>query len=228
MPTNADGKTFGIMKKVCLFILLSLYFATVCAGFDLQTAIPLVETKTLPLDFNRELAFRANHCLDNPNNAIPDKMYENFQLTDSFSTRDNTDTMLNLCFKCKLSSDLYLCLVRIGGVIEPVTYVLTSVDYNYRVMQSLKVGVKYANTYIKQFRITDNREVYVYRLVPTSTASVLFDTFKSVEAYVTETVYTIDSAGQFILASPEKRVSSTRTFSHDELENMKQNLWELY
>ena len=160
------------MKKVCLFILLSLYFATGCAGFDLQTAIPLVETKTLPLDFNRELAFRANHCLDNPNNAIPDKMYENFQLTDSFSTRDNTDTMLNLCFKCKLGSDLYLCLVRIGGVIEPVTYVLTSVDYNYRVVQSLEVGVKYANTYIKQFRITDNREVYVYRLVPTSTASV--------------------------------------------------------
>ena len=115
MPTNADGKTFRIMKKVCLFILLSLYFATGCAGFDLQTAIPLVETKTLPLDFNRELAFRANHCLDNPNNAIPDKMYENFQLTDSFSTRDNTDTMLNLCFKCKLGSDIYLCLVRIGG-----------------------------------------------------------------------------------------------------------------
>ena len=62
--------------------------------------------------------------------------------------------MLNLCFKCKLGSDLYLCLVRIGGVIEPVTYVLTSVDYNYRVMQSLKVGVKYANTYIKQFRVS--------------------------------------------------------------------------
>ena len=216
------------MKKFCLFILLSLCFATVHAGFDLRTAISLVETKTLPLDFGKELTFRANHCLDNPSNAIPDIMYENFQLTESFSTRDNTDTMLNLCFKCKLGSDLYLCLVRVGGVIEPVTYVLTSVDYNYRVVQSLEVGVKYANAYIKQFRITDNREVRVYRLVPTSTASVPFDTFNYVEAYVTETVYTIDMAGQFILTTPEKRVSSTRTFSRDELENMTQDLWELY
>ena len=107
-----------IMKKFCLFILLSLCFATVHAGFDLRTAISLVETKTLPLDFGKELTFRANHCLDNPSNAIPDIMYENFQLTESFSTRDNTDTMLNLCFKCKLGSDLYLCLVRVGGVIR--------------------------------------------------------------------------------------------------------------
>ena len=70
--------------------------------------------------------------------------------------------------------------------------------------------------------------MYVYRLVPTSNASVSFRTFKSVEAYVTETVYTIDMAGQFILTTPEKRVSSTRTFSRDELEKMTQDLWELH
>ena len=198
-----------IMKKFCLFILLSLCFATVYAGFDLRTAIPLVETKTLPVDFSKDLSFRANHSLENPNNAIPDKIYENFQLTDFFNARDNIDTGLDLCFKCRLGSDLYLCFICVGGVIEPATYILASVN-------------------IKQFKIGDNRDVHIYRLVPTSTASVPFDTFNYVEAYVTETVYTIDMAGQFILTTPEKRVSSTRTFSRDELENMTQDLWELY
>ena len=75
--------------------------------------------------------------------------------------------------------------------------------------------------------MTDNREVYVYQFVPTSSASVSLLSFQSVEAYVTETVYTIDMAGQFILKTPEKRVSNTRTFSSDELENGTFDLWEL-
>ena len=216
------------MKKICLFIMLSLCFATVRAEFDLQTAISVIGKSELPFDFTKEGDLYSSYHLNNPNNVIPDKMYENFQLTEYFNARDNIDTGLDLCFTCKLGSDLYLCLIRVGGIIEPATYVLTSVNSSYKVVQSLEVGVTYARTYIKQFKIGDNRDVHIYRLVPTSTASVPFDTFKSVEAYVTETVYTIDMAGQFILTTPEKRVSSTRTFSRDELENMTQDLWELH
>ena len=216
------------MKKICLIIVLSLCFSTVYAGFDLQTAISVIGKSELPFDYTKEGGLYDSYRLDNPNNVIPDKIYENFQLTEYFNARDNIDTGLDLCFTCKLGSDLYLCLIRVGGIIEPATYVLTSVNSSYNVVQSLEVGVTYARTYIKQFKINDNREVYVYRLVPTSNVSVSFDTFKSVEAYVTETVYTIDMAGQFILTTPEKRVSSTRTFSRDELENMTQDLWELH
>ena len=208
--------------------MLSLCFATVYAEFDLQTAISYIGKSNLPFDFTKEGDLYSSYRIYNPNNVIPDKIYENFQLTEYFNARDNIDTGLDLCFTCKLGSDLYLCLIRVGGIIEPATYVLTSVNSNYKVVQSLEVGVTYANTYIKQFKINDNREVYVYQLVPTSTISIPFDTFKSVEAYVTETVYTIDMAGQFILTSPEKRVSNTRTFSRDELEKMTQDLWELH
>ncbi len=214
------------MKKICLFILLSLCFATVSAGFDLQTAISVIGKGKLPFDFTKEGGLYDSYHLNNPNNVIPDKIYENFQLTEYFNARDNIDTGLDLCSKFTLGSDLYLCLIRVGGIIEPATYVLTSVNSNYKVVQSLEVGVTYARECIKQFRITDNREVYVYRLVPTSTASIPLGA-KSVEAYVTETVYTIDSVGQFILKTPEKRVSSTRTFSSDELENGTFDLWEL-
>ena len=216
------------MKKICLFIMLSLCFATVRAEFDLQTAISVIGKSNLPFDFTKEGDLYSSYRIYNPNNVIPDKIYENFQLTEYFNARDNIDTGLDLCFTCKLGSDLYLCLIRVGGIIEPATYVLTSVNSSYKVVQSLEVGVTYANTYIKQFKINDNREVYVYQLVPTSTISIPFDTFKSVEAYVTETVYTIDMAGQFILTSPEKRVSNTRTFSRDEIDTMKQDLWELH
>ena len=208
--------------------MLSLCFATVRAEFDLQTAISVIGKSELPFDYTKEGGLYDSYRLYNPNNVIPDKIYENFQLTEYFNARDNIDTGLDLCFTCKLGNDLYLCLIRVGGIIEPATYVLTSVNSSYKVVQSLEVGVTYANTYIKQFKINDNREVYVYQLVPTSTISIPFDTFKSVEAYVTETVYTIDMAGQFRLTSPEKRVSSTRTFSRDELEKMTQDLWELH
>ena len=208
--------------------MLSLCFATVRAEFDLQTAISVIGKSNLPFDYTKEGGLYDSYRLYNPNNVIPDKIYENFQLTEYFNARDNIDTGLDLCFTCKLGNDLYLCLIRVGGIIEPATYVLTSVNSSYKVVQSLEVGVTYANTYIKQFKINDNREVYVYQLVPTSTISIPFDTFKSVEAYVTETVYTIDMAGQFILTSPEKRVSNTRTFSRDELEKMTQDLWELH
>ena len=208
--------------------MLSLCFATVRAEFDLRTAISYIGKSNLPFDYTKEGGLYDSYRLYNPNNVIPDKIYENFQLTEYFNARDNIDTGLDLCFTCKLGNDLYLCLIRVGGIIEPATYVLTSVNSSYKVVQSLEVGVTYANTYIKQFKINDNREVYVYQLVPTSTISIPFDTFKSVEAYVTETVYTIDMAGQFILTSPEKRVSNTRTFSRDELEKMTQDLWELH
>ena len=216
------------MKKICLFIMLSLCFATVRAEFDLRTAISYIGKSNLPFDYTKEGGLYDSYRLYNPNNVIPDKIYENFQLTEYFNARDNIDTGLDLCFTCKLGNDLYLCLIRVGGIIEPATYVLTSVNSSYKVVQSLEVGVTYARTYIKQFKIGDNRDVHIYRLVPTSTASVPFDTFNYVEAYVTETVYTIDMAGQFILTTPEKRVSSTRTFSRDELENMTQDLWELH
>ena len=160
------------MKKICLFILLSLCFATVSAGFDLQTAISVIGKGKLPFDFTKEGGLYDSYHLNNPNNVIPDKIYENFQLTEYFNARDNIDTGLDLCSKFTLGSDLYLCLIRVGGIIEPATYVLTSVNSNYKVVQSLEVGVTYARECIKQFRITDNREVYVYRLVPTSTASI--------------------------------------------------------
>ena len=80
----------------------------------------------------------------------------------------------------------------------------------------------------KQFKINDNREVFVYRLVPESKASINMSSFNYVEAHVTETIYTIDMAGQFILTTPEKRVSSTRTYSKEELESDTFNLWDQY
>ena len=168
-----------IMKKICLFIMLSLCFATVRAEFDLQTAISVIGKSNLPFDFTKEGDLYSSYHLYNPNNVIPDKIYENFQLTEYFNARDNIDTGLDLCFTCKLGSDLYLCLIRVGVIIEPATYVLTSVNSSYKVVQSLEVGVTLAGSYLKQFRITDNRQVYVYRLVPTANASVSFRTFES-------------------------------------------------
>ena len=83
------------------------------------------------------------------------------------------------------------------------------------------------STKVKQFKITDGKEVYVYQLVPTTTKSIPLNTFRSVDAYLKCTIYRIDSAGQFIKIS-ETRSENTRTLTRDELNDDTKNLWDWF
>ena len=216
------------MKKIICLLLCIVCFSTVNAQFTVQKAFSRVNYSSTPFSFGKRCNMPECFTIENPNNVMSDKLYLNFQLTEYYLARDlKPDATSTLRKKFRLGNDVELGLVGFGGALEWETYNLITVS-NGSIVDALEVVIVSGLVMPKQFKINDNREVHVFRLVPTSTASVPFDKYNYVEAYVTETVYTIDMAGQFILTSPEKRVSNTRTFSRDEIDTMKQDLWELH
>ena len=201
---------------------------TINAQFTVQYALSKLDYTSLPFIFYKDLGPGKYFTAENPNNMIPDKMYENFQLTEYYLARDMPDVFTVIKNKFNLGNGVRLGLVDISAGAEWEAFSLITVTDGGSIIDTLEVGVMSGLIMPKQFKINDNREVFVYRLVPESKASINMSSFNYVEAHVTETIYTIDMAGQFILTTPEKRVSSTRTYSKEELESDTFNLWDQY
>ncbi len=221
-----------VMKKTRQIISILLYalcIFTMNAQITVQYALSRINFSSLPYEFYKKLDFDEYFTVDNPDNVIPDKMYKNFQLTEYYLARDmKPDANAVIYKKFNLGNGVRMGFVNIGGVVEWNVFSLITVTDGGSIIDTLEVGVMCGLVMPKQFKINDNRKVFVYRLVPESKTSISMSSFNYVEAYVTETVYTIDMAGQFILTTPEKRVSSTRTYSKEELESDTFNLWDQY
>ena len=216
------------MKKIICLLLCIVCFSTVNAQFTVQKAFSRVNYSSTPFSFGKRCNMPECFTIENPNNVMSDKLYLNFQLTEYYLARDlKPDATSTLRKKFRLGNDVELGLVGFGGALEWETYNLITVS-NGSIVDALEVVIVSGLVMPKQFKINDNREVFVYRLVPESKASINMSSFNYVEAHVTETIYTIDMAGQFILTTPEKRVSSTRTYSKEELESDTFNLWDQY
>ena len=209
-------------------LLCAMCVFTINAQFTVQYALSKLDYTSLPFIFYKDLGPGKYFTAENPNNMIPDKMYENFQLTEYYLARDMPDVFTVIKNKFNLGNGVRLGLVDISAGAEWEAFSLITVTDGGSIIDTLEVGVMSGLIMPKQFKINDNREVFVYRLVPESKASINMSSFNYVEAHVTETIYTIDMAGQFILTTPEKRVSSTRTYSKEELESDTFNLWDQY
>ena len=212
------------MKLIFVFFLLLSCIPTIKA-FDLKTAMSLVETRQLPFDPSID-EYSAGHHLDAPY-KISDKLYYDFQLTKSCNAYDDIDTSMDLCLKFRIGDGMYLGLAAAGGITEYGSAALFTTDSNYNTIATLEVEVYWCYIKVKQFKITDSKEVYVYQLVPTTTKSIPLNTFRSVDAYLKCTIYRIDSAGQFIKIS-ETRSENTRTLTRDELNDDSKNLWDWF
>lgn len=220
------------MKRIRIISLLLCALCALCvftikAQFTVQYALSKLDYTSLPFVFYKNIGPGKYFTAENPNNIIPDRMYLNFQLTEYYLARDMPDVFTVIKNKFNLGNGVRMGLIDISAGAEWEAFSLITVTEGGSIIDTLEVGIMSGLIMPKQFKINDNREVFVYRLVPESKTSINMSTFNYVEAHVTETVYTIDMAGQFILKTPEKRVSSTRTFSRDELEDMELDLWEL-
>ena len=216
------------MKKIIfLFLLCMTCIFSVNAQFTVQRAFSRIDFSSLPYTFYKDCSFDEYFTVENPNNIIPDKLYLNFQLTEYHLARDYPEAMGTLSKKFNLGNDVYLGLVDFGGALEWQTFSLITANSAGSIIDTLEVSVMSGWIMPKQFKITENREVIVYRLVPTSSTSIRMSNFRYVDAYITETVYQIDMAGQFIKMS-EKRTPNSRTYTRDELNDKKTNLWDWF
>ena len=214
------------MKTLFLFISILLCIHSIHAS-DLKYAMTYAEKRYLPFTQTRE-AFKGvtYYGMNNPE-GIADKIYLNFQLTDFVHADDNQDAGMSICLKFKIGPDMYLGIADLGGALEHRGYSLFTTDGNYNLIETLEAGVSWCYVKAKQFKITDSKEVYVYQLVPTTSTSIPFESFRSVDAYLKCTIYRIDSAGQFIKIS-ETRSENTRTLTRDELNDDSKNLWDWF
>ena len=217
--------------KIKLFFLICIScIQSIYALNYTKNAIEHLNTSYLPFCCDNNVTFSQSYGILNEGYIIPDKMYENFQLTEYFHASDYPDAGMAMCFKFNIGNGMYLGIIAYGGALENGGYSLVTVDQSYNVVDALEAGVTYFGDgamKIKQFHITDGKEVYVYQLVPTTTKSIPLNTFRSVNAYLKCTIYRIDSVGKFIKIS-ETRSENTRTLTRDELNDDTKNLWDWF
>ena len=158
---------------------------------------------------------------------MPDRLYQNFQLTEYFLARENHEATSALRMKFKLKTGLDLGLVDFGGALEWMTYDLITVNKNSEILDALEAGILVGWVMPKQFRITAGEKIIVTQFVTTERVSVKMDSFSKVTGYIIETVYHIDASGKFVEES-KKQCTGFRTFTREQLENPSTDLWDLY
>lgn len=218
------------MKKAIFVIMFSCLTCALNAQYFLpvKDAFSYVKDYTaIPFSFDKNCKLRVSCYMQNPGNIMPDRLYQNFQLTEYYLARENPETAGALRLKFKLKNGYDLGLVDFGGVTEWMTYDLITVNKNSEILDALEVGIKAGVAKPKQFRITADEKIIVTQLVTTEKVSVPIAGFSKVTGYITETVYHIDASGKFVKES-ETRRTGVRTFTEEQLNCRSTDLWDLY
>ena len=215
------------MKKAIFVIMYSCLSCALNAQFTVEWAFSKASYSTVPFNFYKDCSFEQTYTIENPGYIMPDRLYQNFQLTEYYLARENPETAGALRLKFKLKNGYDLGLVDFGGVTEWMTYDLITVNKNSEILDALEVGIKAGVAKPKQFRITADEKIIVMQLVTTETTSVQIAGFSKVTGYITETVYHIDASGKFVKES-ETRRTGVRTFTEEQLNCRSTDLWDLY
>ena len=214
------------MIFVCFICLASAlnaqYFLPVKDAFSY-----VKEYTAIPYSFDKDCELRISCYIQNPGNIMPDRLYQNFQLTEYFLARENPETAGALRLKFKLKNGYDLGLVDFGGVTEWMTYDLVTVNRNSEILDALEAGIMVGLVMPKQFCITADEKIIVTQLVTTEKASVPIAGFSKVTGYIVDTVYYIDASGKFVKESQTRR-TGIRTFTKEQLNYNSTDLWNLY
>ncbi|GHT78341.1 hypothetical protein AGMMS50262_20870 [Bacteroidia bacterium] len=156
--------------------------------------------------------------------AIPDKLYDNVQLT-QYTNADDPELWGTTFRKFSiLNSTNVLLVVSFGGATDWRTDVMCVVNPSGQILSTLEVVICVADIYVKQFRITAQNQIIVTSIKPTSTTSIPFATLKNFYGYRQDIAYSINAQGQFIQGSVQTYKSKTYTRSYLWDEDI--NLWE--
>ena len=215
------------MKKAIFVIMYSCLSCALNAQFTVEWAFSKASYSTVPFNFYKDCSFEQTYTIENPGYIMPDRLYQNFQLTEYFWARENHEATSALRMKFKLKNGLDLGLVDFGGALEWMTYDLITVNKNNEILDALEAGILVGWVMPKQFRITADEKIIVTQFVTTERVSVKMDSFSKVTGYIIETVYHIDASGKFVEES-KKQCTGIRTFTREQLENPSTNLWDLY
>lgn len=216
-------KTFNFLAFVMLCI---GYVLPVKAQYSVKDAFAAINFISLPHTAAKGIVYPQWVGIDNPNNFMDDKMYNDFQCTDYFSSTTDPDLSPALYAKFQVPGTSWILgAVAFGGAIDNQTVSLIVVDSNGNIKSSLVAEVKWGWIPARQFKITQDGKVIVTKLIPTASQSIRFDKFSQMTAYRLDEVYRIDTSGRFVKES-EKRFN-TKTYTKAQLDNGEYNIWDL-
>ena len=95
------------MKKAIFVIMFSCLTCALNAQYFLpvKEAFSYVKEYTaIPFSFDKNCKLRVSCYMQNPGNIMPDRLYQNFQLTEYYLARENPETAGALRLKFKLKN----------------------------------------------------------------------------------------------------------------------------
>jgi hypothetical protein len=222
------------MKNLMVKFLFCAFFVSVpivCFG-QISLISALCNSKTLteskPFEFRKSgVLFSRTYSfhIDNSNNAIPDKLYNNIQMT-SFSHAGNDyelEAKLYRKFAIPNSTNI-LAVVSFGGASDWLTNVVCVVNPSGQILSTLEGTVQFGNIAVKQFRINSQCQIIVTTISTTNTTSLPFESFTSFVGQRKDVTYSINSQGLFVVVS--ETLFQPKTYTKVAMNNAALNLWQ--
>lgn len=214
---------------ICIFSLTTINgFAQISIGEALSrtqtetTSIPFEAKKTGEgVKFDRAYSF----VIDNSNNAIPDRLYNDLALTQFFHAIDLQDQPCRLFRKFSIPGNPnILAVVSFGGVTDWRTNLLCVVSPTGQLLDTLEVSASFGFTFVKQFRINAQGQIITTTIKPTSTNPILFETYTTFIGQRTDRTYTVSSEGKLTVISLQ--LFQQKLYTRELLDNLENNIWE--
>lgn len=196
-------KLIKIVSKVFLVTSFVLLPSFCFAQLSLGEVIGKMPTESIPFSATKNTGFLVNqsYAVANPNNVIPDKLYDNVQLT-QYDHASISPELWGITFRkfAIPNSTNVLLIVSFGGATDWRTDVACVVSPSGQVLSTLEVAVCVMDVWVKQFRVTAQNTIIVTTISPasTSTSSIPFGTFESFMGGRVDESYSINAQGQFV------------------------------
>lgn len=224
----------NIMKPIRILFVVSVLTGVVMlsspcfAQLSLREVISRTPTQSVPFDATKNTwpSSEYGYGVINPNNIIPDRLYDNVQLTKYDNASVSPDLGASFFRKFTIpNSTNKLIAVSFGGVTDWRTDVLCTTTSSGQVLNTIEGTVMfYPYIAIKQFRINSQNQIIITTIKPTSTTSIPLSDFTSFTGYRQDITYKVSAQGLFEQVSVQKYRPKTYTRSY--LENKSINLWQ--
>ena len=216
-------------KKISLlavFVIITMFsFGQAPKNWTVGEIINRVPAEPIPFDGEKGLRFDSNYSyyVNNDDNLIPDRLYDNVQLSEYTHASESSDLMANAFRKFTGQNGNTLLVVSFGGVTDYRTDVMCVINSSGQILSTLEVAVVYARAFFKQFRINGQGQIIVTTIKPTSTTSIPFVKFDNFQGYREDITYSINSKGQFVQIL--KKTFQPKNYTETYLSDRKYNLW---
>jgi len=183
-----------------------------------------VPTTSTPFNATKTAEFQAAYRFPINTTAIQDRLYTNVQLTQYTDVAAQKRGRFFRKFTPSGVTNRHIIVVSFGDTYDNRTDVLCLVDANGNILDKMEGRITVNGLTVKQYQMTSNG-MTIYRVVPTSAASLPFNNITNFSGYITKTGFVVNG-DSFSSVKTSGDVSKTGTVTESFLSNPTSNLWQ--